>query len=363
MVDYLDLEGWVSWPGITTGYLSTNELDNTIDADGEKVGYTVRAPKAGTIDAIVFHTGTVTQDPSSGVKVSFQGVTGATGLPDGTPTHYRVKTTMASDTSHETGLITDDGTDNGNKKTVTAGELFSVVIEFESFDANDKLEIRDRIGHYDSVGYAGAVFLYTAAWAAASTANVNILLKYDDGTYETFSQGLGVGSSAAGATNQKLWDVNTDPDEVGVKFTAPYNCKLHGIHVALAPRNETFNVVLYNASDTVIDTLVYGTDLVQFKEQTSAYGYVFWFATPPELTSGDVYRVTLLPSTDTGVQLYVKVFTYANAACIGAQETNYILTSRVDAGAWTDTALQRPAWALLLSHAEEAGVGGAFQLI
>lgn len=354
----VELDTFLSWPAFLAGTLPTNDFDRVIDADGEKLGYTIRAPKAGTIEAFVFSTGTVTQDPANGVKVSFQGVD-ADGFPDGVVSHYRVYTTIASADNHETGLITDDGTDNGNKKTVTKGEIFSVVIEFESFLAGDNLEIRD--GYYAgalSIGYLStANWYHTAAWQNTLGSSVRGILKYDDGSYETLAKHMGDGARST-SSEIALFDVNSTPDEVGVKFSAPYDCRLYGFVWFGGIRNETFNVILYDENDSVIATLVYGTDFFEMYPRTVSAVRTFWFADRPELSEASVYRLTFLPSTDSGAGVLIGVFDFKTAAYASALVANYIKTERTGGGAWTDTNTKRPAMALLFDRVGGGSEGG-----
>ena len=132
---------WIPKPPAVSTTVSFSTF--LIDAAGERVAFVIRVPKTGTLDKAEFRVGTVAINAASQVRVSFQDISAANGDPDGTQDQFRdiAGSAFASNTWMVPGLMTSDGTDTGVKRSVTQGDLLSVVIEYQTFTAADSVNV------------------------------------------------------------------------------------------------------------------------------------------------------------------------------------------------------------------------------
>lgn len=324
-----------SYPSLTNVVL--------IDASGEKFALIFRAPKTGTLDSFAFRLGAVTQAPTNGLKCSFQDVSLTTGHPDETVDQSATVTS---------GLTANAWVDPGAfsaGRSVTRGDLVAAVIEFATFVAGDSLEFS---GWYETATVYPLHTLYSAlktggTWVKAQTLPP-FALKYTDGSYAVVP-----GLYPTKNVNTVTFDSTTSPDERGMRFTLPMACRLQGVLYRIEPvAGTTFDVVLYDAVSTVLETVTVDTDTTI---PGGAGPALAMFATT--LAENTLYRVTLKPSATA-----LSAFEFdVNAAAImdafgGGQAFHH--TSRTDAGAWTDTTTKRPWMNLWLSQVDD-GVGAA----
>lgn len=322
-----------TWPCKTMSDGINSRQTGTIDADGEKVSFGYIVKKAGTLDSVVFETATIAAGTE--IKVSFQDTTNSGtvyGVPDGTVDQYRVETTMVTGDMHETGLITSDGTDGGTKRTVAVGDRIAIVFELNNFEAGDSAQI----GLYNETpgGKETWYHLYTgSSWALQVTKFGNIMLGYSDGEYVPINEFLNTGLEG----NNDVFNVNTGttPDEIGILFTAPYACKIHGMNFFGGFTNDV-NLVLYNSAGTVLST---GSQVLN--EQTSRgavnVSYFFPLGSDITLTSGAQYRLTLIPQTATNFRpLYSLAYTADSWMAYQLWNRYIQSTERTNSGSWTD---------------------------
>lgn len=341
---------WPSFPVSGTYYTQP------MDAADHKMGHHGRIMYAGTIAKIHVPISTLVQAPVNGIKVSLQGraLVGNNVYPDDTPTHYRVIPVgeIVANTVPITGLVTDDGTDLGAKKTVAVGDYVTVVVEFESFVAGDNyggvlaINAGERCplasGSWGSYDLGGG-------WNTAVVFSAMVLIEYEDGAIRSLSSGI----IAAGSASNYAYvtgNVDSDPDEWGVKFVAPATGKIGGI--AWWGRSGTGNdvVTLYDSGDNVLQAFT-----ILRADENPHLGYInrrTWFDTPISVTAGATYRITLLPGGD-GFLSYRDYGAEAAAAIVGG--SNFVFTHRTDLGAWTDTPTRK---ALMVPFYTEFETGG-----
>jgi hypothetical protein len=148
----------------------------------------------------------------------------------------------------------------------------------------------------------------------------------------------------------------TSPDEIGLKFTVPWDCTLTGITWtgAIVHSGADYTVLLYDAADGILATA--------FQDANWQYvisGAKQWipFATPPTLTAGATYRVIIKPSTTNTLRIVVPLFnSSAIRAAIQSQDT-WQWTERTDNGPWTDRPTQRAPIELQIASADAVALG------
>lgn len=335
--------GW-EFPGVLNhGWAQNSFL--TLDADGEKVLFAGYAPKTGTLDGVILAIYDVTQTPANGLKVSFQDLTtvgGVTGCPDGTADEYRVVAgaSLSASTTVYTGIMSSDGTDTGTKRTVTQGDPLGVVLEFASFAEGDDIDIWRTYTY----GEKSWCYLYTGgAWNPQQLFAAACVLVYSDGTYAKFDNYF---THIRPVITTTTVTSATTPDELGIKFQIPVSAELYGISWCGAAQND-LSIKLYNAADTVLSTgaVNLSTGIETYNSIRTVYGV---FPAPIELAADTTYRVTLLPGAS---NIGVLNTTYSSAAHLQGDilTNNYVMTSRTDAGSWTDETTKVVAISLMFN--------------
>jgi hypothetical protein len=340
--------GLLTWPPMPPwGAATPSHTQVLIDAAGEKMCWYFQIPKTGTLDKAEFRLGTVTQAPINGIRVSFQGLD-ASGNPDGVQAQYRdVTTGLTGNTWIVPGLMTNDGTDTGVKRSVTAGDYIAVVVEFVNFAAGDSLNVASpAIAATTDVGFPGSA-LFTGTWTHVNTAYCGVALKYDDGTYGAIPCNYPVKAITTASVN-----LNTNPDEIGIRFRLPFGCKVAGILGRWA--RSAGHIPLYRLYDsdgsTILASAALDTDF------GAANCYAALFGAPVSLQANTFYRATWLPQDAT--TLTTVNLDFNSAAILGCLPGGQDIhaTQRTDGGAWGDNTLRRNQFHLLISDITSGGV-------
>ena len=328
--------------------------DFTMNASGDRMGFVIRVPKTGTLHSFEFRTGTVSNNPDNGLRLSFQDISLTTGNPDGVVDQFCDLTGTISSNSWQTppGPLTDDGTSGGVKRSVTSGDLLGCVIDFVSFTAGDALQISNienitnllRMNIYVSNGATGTYIKETGATPVMS-------LKYDDGTYASLN-GMILPASALGAV---AFASNSTPDERGNRLVVGADISCSGAWVHMNGNSTDSELTLYDSSSNILAVnTIDGSQLV-----TQIGIYEATWASPVTLAADEVYRLALKPTTTTTVSLYsfdVPSAAHMAGAPPGAE---WYSTSRTDGGGWSDVSTTRNHMGLILDGTDSSvGAGG-----
>lgn len=345
---FIDVPGQpIRWPASEGSPNAPGIQTQTLDAESETVAFIFQCPRDGVLNRVAFGLGTVTQAPSNGLVVSFQDVN-ENGLPDGTVDQSRVVTSgISSNAWIETGLITDDGTDDGTKRTVSQGDLIAVVVGFESFESSDELIVQGNyIGPWS---HAGMRFPYNRHSGGIVRNGANILLEYETEGYIAVPGATGTGA----LSNISSLGPATSPDEVGIKFQVPWPVKVKGLYSsinhAFATRAGTY--FLYDENDTELASKAWDASYATGPSTTN-YATIY-FSEEIELSADTTYRLTYLATT-----LPNQIVTrhslgdgssskFLPGTWIGDSDIQG--TERTDEGAWTDSAFVVPCMGLLIS--------------
>lgn len=330
------------WPDPNVSSANTSYL---IDAATEKVAFRVQAPKTGNLGAVKFRLGTVTTGDT--LKVSFQDA-GASGDPDGTPDQYR--TIVVANTDDDrwvvTGVLTADGTDGGAKRSVTRGDWFFVVIEFNSFVAGN-LNIQ---GASKPVPIGNGAYgdHNTGTWVKNALAFCGIVY-YDD---NSFAYTPTCSPTVSQATNSL--NTGTTPDEVALKFQVPVEVSCSGAWVMCDLDGEA-SIILYAADGTTV--LASATFLSAERADTAVRQMEFLWGADVTLAAATVYYLAVKPTTATSLTVrYVDVPSAGDMDALPGGQT-CIWSQRTDGGAWADTTTKRLKAAVMLNKVHD-GVGG-----
>ena len=312
-----------------------------IDAANEKAAAILQVRKAGTVSKISWGTRTVTTGATLDVRL--ETVDLATGNPSGTllaaGSNASVVVADADDNVRFTSTLT-------TPVAVTRGQKVAVVIVNPAVSPGNF-----QISSIENTTIAGEtpyITQFTPSWFKNTQAPA-VALEYDDGSYD-----VAPGCFPMSAVASVVYANSSTPDERGLKFKVPFPCRAVGAWI-WANLSGDFDIALYDSDGTTV-MASYPGDLnvgVVFDYNRN----LFLFTGTASLLKDTFYRLVLKPTTATVLGLIE--FTVGAAAVMDAFEggQNFHLTTRTDAGAWTDTTTQRPMMGLILDQFDD-GVGG-----
>lgn len=341
--------------GMTMGPSFANVV---FDATGDKVSMIGRvwfSDRTGTKDIrrIQFRWGAVTKAGGSGITLSLQDVDAANGpviRPDGTPdqTVAIAAADVTADTWHRSNALSAD-------RTVNYGDLIAVVWEFDG---------GGRLGA-DSYALAcptltssalfpinnqGAVVNFNGATWALSTALMNIVLEFSDGSY-----GILQGAMAASAFNSHAHNSGSTPDEYAMKITPSFELDIDGMGaVTSASAGGNYDLVFYSGTTAEATVNIDQNQLINSGARSVS------IPIPLEnLSASSDYYVAVKPTGGTNVTVYsFDVNDVAFLDLFGPFGSNMTYATRTDAGAWTETTTRRLfAWVQLAGVPSASGGG------
>lgn len=338
---------WVSTFG---GYAQGASI---INASGDRIAFVIQVPKTGTLDKFELRVAGITNSPDNGIRLSFQDVSTTTGDPDGTQDQYRdiAAGSLSANSWTVPGLMTHNGTDGGNKRSVTRGELLACVVDFVTFVASDSITFSTLS---ISTGLRNIYFddAATGTYVKNAAAFGLLALKYDDGTYGEFVDpcwpALTINNTAFGS--------GSTPDERALRFQIPTRMRCIGAWVQAA-LGANADIVLYDNSSSVLASVSIDSD-----QKSNANGgviQVLW-SSSITLEPDTTYRLAVKPTTASTVTFQdFDLPGAAYQACMPGGATWYY-SSRTDAGAWSDTDTKRPIAGLIFDGVDTyySSVGG-----
>lgn len=228
-----------------------------MDAATERLAVVFMAPRSGIINRVALRTGNVTLNAASVVRFSLQDTTLVSSLrvPDGIQDQFRDhdNSVVLDNTIIETGLLTDDGTDGGAKRTVVTGDMIAFVIEFETFNTSDLIRMGILTGADEEAGYANVnnhanpLVFNGSSWSKAGTVNTIAMLAIEyqtDGWFGIHPQSV----LAQGYTTLLSTDGN---EEAGNRVRVPFKCQVAGVQAGVESGADAF-LRVYDASETLI---------------------------------------------------------------------------------------------------------------
>lgn len=329
-------------------WTATSHTLLTFATSTTRISFSFIVPKTGTLDLVEFRTGNVTTGDT--VRVSFQNQTAA-GIPDGTVDQYRDIAIGGSDDNAwlATGLMTDDGTDGGAKRSVTAGDRVSIVFHFPSYVAGD---IWLQYLASATEGYSTSIFRSTdsgSSWTFQPGAPA-VAVKYSDGTYAFMRN-----TSPFDTLSTYNVASNSTPDEHGMRFKLPYKIRAAGL--AFKAAADLTNMTLYSDAGSIIagPTVPEPTH----NQTSGSLRREAIFTSPVDLDADTWYRATWKPSSTTS-----RAISYNTIDSDGIRENfnqglNMSGCYRVDAGAFTDDPTVIFPFTILTSGADDGAGSGS----
>lgn len=323
-------------------YLSTTttgSVSSTALVASGRIGFVFQAPKTGTIDRVLWRSGTSVGSPTVDVRLE----TVSTGSPSGTlfATNTNIVTgTVGSNTDYESTLTAG--------ASVTQGDFLSVVWAHNS-GTSIQIALASSVNfmqlNLPQISTAGSYSLIAGRIPYAA-------VRYSDGSYVPIAAGgvaYGIGSTIA----------QYSTGEKGTRFRLPYTARISGCWASFDP-DVDFTVNLYAdgtaPGGTAIRSLAIATNRFI---QKSAVVSQFNFSSPLTLAADTWYRLVGVPSGSPGIRYNINTIpsaSYAAAVAIDHHQTES------SGGSWVNTDTILPQIGIVIDGLDN-GVGGGGGLI
>jgi hypothetical protein len=309
---------------------------------------------------VQFRFGTTVTAGGSALTVSLQDLGTTFPLqPDETQDQYRAVTIPASNTWYTSGLVTNDGTDTGSKRTVSFGDGLAVVVEFDGAGRlGSDSAIISALGQISNT-HSSELMLKTGGTWAPITAAPAVILEFSDGTFGTLAGGI-----PCSAFNSHSYKQDTGTaDEYALEFQVPWPCKVDGAWGVMntVSASGDLDVVLYDGTTAMTN----GTITFPGEHGISNNVRSFLVEFPAEITlqANYTYRLGFKP-TQTAQAITVQSVDVSNAnhwTCWpGGTACNY--TTRLDAGSWASpTTTRRLLAGIRISALDDGASAGGIQ--
>lgn len=336
-----------------------------VDASNTSLGYILQAPEAATITQLCYTYGARTGTPPT-YKIGLEGVTAATGIADGV---YKTGTGECSATFTPPADATQDGTQQcktltGTTCALTRGQDFAITIKYSSGTVsalnNGSFVYRQTIATNDAQDFVAdnSEYSYTITLAgAAAKQQYNPVIVYKNGS-RTFGYPLTNFGSVA-------FSVDTTPDEYALAFQYPcpagQTFQISGVSAVMKTpaTGKTVKFQLYTGT-TLLQTYTYNSD--RNSAGAAAARNIRAYFSDSSLTSlscATTYRIALQPQeTTSGLELYYNDVSANSDLDAWPLGVNAYISSRTDAGAWSDTTTRRPRIGLIINKLNTVTSGG-----
>jgi hypothetical protein len=319
----------------TTGAVSSTALV----ASG-KIGFVFQAPKTGTIDRILWQSGTASGSPTVDVRLE----TIASGSPSGTlfGTNTNIVTgTVASNTAYESTLTAGASVTQGDFLSLVWAHNSGTSIQVALASVVNSMQL-----NLPQISTAGSYSLISGRLPYAA-------LRYSDGTYCPIAPGgvaYGIGSTTSQYTT----------GEKGVRFRFLNPVRASGFWSTHDPDVDvTYNLYADATAPggTAIRSLAVATTrFIQKNAVVSQYN----FSSSVTLAANTWYRLVGAPSGSPGIRFVVN--TIPSASYASAVATDHHLTESSGVS-WADTTTILPQMGVVIDGLDDgAGSGGGLIL-
>jgi hypothetical protein len=334
-------------PSISTGNLYLPSLDSVgvgstaiaMSASTDYVSTMFQIPRTGTVTGVKFATSTVTTGATLTVTLET--------IVDSKPSGTLID-------ANATGTVVIANTDDSVIKTVsfagnvsvTRGDFVCIKYAVSSGTPN-ALNMRIGVPQVSSgFPYNNNYIATTHAWAQGVC---SFSLTYDDG--DTTPMGIMMYRTNTNVSASST----TSPDELGLKFTAPYSAAVTGAYwrTTTAANAQDVDLILYDASDNVVASQSFSKENFETASSGLNNSVRLLFDADVNILKGRTYRLVLKPTTST---TWTNIFqTLSDVTVDWEGLANIAYTYRTDAGAWTDDSTRTIPAGLIISKIHQPG--------
>jgi len=306
-----------------------------------KIGFIFRAPKTGSIDRVVWYSGTATGSPT--VDVRLETVSGASpsGTLFGTNTNI-VTGTVASNTEYESTLT--------SAASVTRGQLVGLSLAHNS-GTSIAIGLDNSWGqvyssnNYPQINTAGT-------WSIIGSRNMRALFRYSDGIYVSPNiEGVSYGTSS-------LTSFFTS-GEKGIRFKLPYSARASGFWLNYDVRNN-ITANLYEDATAPGGTALLTKQITSASLIQASGVNQHFFDSSLALSANTWYRLAAAFTGSTGTRFSLVSFGSSDRRDAIIKDQYYTESS---GSSWADTATQCPPIGIVLDGLDDASGGGGGGLI
>lgn len=335
------LPGGTMFGGAAIDYLTLGSIDGiTLSSSSSSVTFIYQIPATGSITGVGITVNSVTTGDT--IRVQLQTVS-STGLASGSA--YQGCGTVDF-------VIVGTGAYEGvfsSPAAAVAGEYVALKVWFPAWVAGN-LKVAFLYGVRCPGGFFPYLIVGTSKQSYAYSPNA--WLSYNGAYYYTPDIGCFVSTALTSIAT------NTDPDEHGLYFKLPVAGKIAGAKYYLYSNNvnTAYSIVLYDSDgSTVLASKAHQAGA--WNQSASGVTTSILFDAPISIAADTYYRLVVKPTT-TNTLLFVKDWTVNSAAILDQTDggQNFIKTTRVDGGAWTEVTTKKPVMApLMYSISSSAG--------
>ena len=305
----------------------------------------VEVPKAGNISKVLFLVGTMTV--TGDVEVRLEGWDGL-GDSDGTLINVNAKgaQNILDTDDNETFVVALDAA-----IPVTRGQQIAVVIKNDG-----STPVSGQIQTLNTDNWS-AQFPYQTEKSNTQRREAPVVgFEYDDGTYEKVLGAFPVSSIG----NVGYASDDATADERALRFKYPIGIRVAGFWGAFRSNTATttYDLVLYDPVDAVLKTVTPDPDMAENEFSDGIKKYMF--TSQVELLADTVYRLSLKPTSVAANRVQLHEWNLNTAAVMGGLDCGkeFHLSTRKDAGAWSDDGAIRPFLGLIVDGLESPGGQG-----
>lgn len=327
------------------------------DAANDAIGNVFQIGKSGTIDKIVFFTGTLAGSSGSfDIEVRLETVDTSTGLPTGTlwaaTTNGTVNVLATADNTWQTITLTASA-------TVVRGQYIAVIAKVTAVNGAATTMAMVRFADTQMHAMYGVENLTGAGWAKQATSLTYCISPiFNDGTFSSTPSFFLVP-----AVNTRTFNSGSSPNKRALKFQVAAPMRLTGFWVWMDLDADCI-IKLYAADGTTV--LAQKTVSSNIDNTTAAWIYTYLFdaneVSPGyyDLVANTNYYLSVEPSSGTDISVYD--IDYPSNAYLGSWGGGINWVSATNTGGtWTATTTNRPFIGLIFNGVDDGvSTGGGF---
>lgn len=334
--------GGLSVPAILTpptfgkAALATLELWHAVVVAG---GQVFQITETGSIKGASFGIAANMWTTPAAIDVRLETV-GSDGRPTGTlwatNTNYSITSGIAANTWQSVDFTA--------PASVTRGDFVALVIQ-----PSTTYDFYLKINNGGPLRFPYGTAKVSGAWNK-DTYTLQCGLKYADDAYRHFP-----GVSTWSVIDNTDFNTGNTPDEIGIKFVAPFDCTVGGVwSTAELASASAITFKLYDGATTVFTFSVGGAMSNNAPPGLNQHILPASYS----LTAGATYRLTAQSSSVSSMRLTKGTVSAAALMAANHMGADCVWTERTDGGSWTDISTQRPFMGLLLDGVPAGGGGG-----